>query len=101
MSSESENFFQLDWPQHDRKIMADFNAMWVSKELTDVSIGVANKVWNPNLTVSTIHAHKVVLAACSGWFRAFFAMNPHPTPFILIKDADFESVKRVMRYVFN
>ncbi len=48
-----------------------------------------------------IKAHKVVLSACSDYFKDVFKENPCQHPVVILQDAAFEDVEGLVRYIYR
>ena len=47
-----------------------------------------------------IQAHKVVLSACSPFFRTLFKWNPHPHPLVYLKDVKLSCLQSVVDFMY-
>ena len=70
--------YVLKWGDHNNQLLHIFHSLWVEKSFTDVSLTTA---------CTTFQAHKLVLSACSPYFRSLFMANPskHPVVFVKVK----------------
>ena len=48
-----------------------------------------------------IQAHKVVLAACSPFFRGILKRNPHPNPLLYLKGVKFTNLLSVLNFMYH
>lgn len=48
-----------------------------------------------------IKAHKVVLSACSSYFREIFKENPHPHPVIIFKFIKYEDLNSIIEFMYQ
>ena len=48
-----------------------------------------------------VAAHKLVLSACSEYFKNIFKMNKHPNPFLCLEGVSSKDVRNVMDYMYN
>lgn len=48
-----------------------------------------------------VQAHKVVLAACSPFFRKILSRNPHQNPLIYLKGVDYENLMAVLNFMYQ
>ncbi len=48
-----------------------------------------------------IQAHKVILAACSPFFRRVLAKNPHANPLIYLKGIDYDNLTAILNFMYH
>jgi len=48
-----------------------------------------------------VQAHKLVLSACSEYFRDIFKNNPHSHPLLCLDGITSEELKNIMDYIYN
>ena len=48
-----------------------------------------------------VSAHKLVLSACSDYFRDIFKNNPHSHPLLCLDGISSEDLKNILSYVYN
>jgi len=48
-----------------------------------------------------IQAHKVILSACSPFFRSILKRNPHAHPLIYLKGVELNNLKSVLDFMYN
>ena len=65
--------------------IGSFQELRTGEELFDVTLACGDK---------TLEAHKVVLSACSPFFRQVFSMTKQNHPFVYLKDIMFKDLKR-------
>ena len=64
------------------RIQESFRALRHDQELFDVTLACGQ---------NKIQAHKILLSACSDFFKEVFKLHPNPHPFIYIKGASIEN----------
>lgn len=84
--------YNLRWPNHQNEILLAFDALLQTKTLVDVTLVCSN---------TSIRAHKVVLSACSPFFRNVFAENPCKHPVIVLKDFPGWVVQGVVDFMYR
>ena len=47
-----------------------------------------------------IQAHKVILSACSPFFRTILLHNPHPHPLIYIKGMKYKEIENILHFMY-
>ena len=69
----------MKWGDHNSQLLHIFQELWQEKSFTDVSLVTESL---------TFQAHKLVLSACSPYFRSLFIASPskHPMVFVKVKD---------------
>ena len=48
-----------------------------------------------------MQAHKVILAACSPFFRRILNRNPHANPLIYLKGVDYNSLQSILNFMYH
>ncbi len=48
-----------------------------------------------------ISAHKLILSACSDFFRHLLRRNPAPNPIIVLWDMGAEDIRKILRFMYN
>ena len=48
-----------------------------------------------------LEAHKVILSACSPFFRSFLKKNPHPHPLLYMKGVKYEDILLVLNFMYH
>jgi len=69
--------YSLRWNNHQSHVLSAFEALLQSSSLVDCTLVCED---------ASIKAHKVVLSACSPYFRKIFVDNPCKHPVIVLKD---------------
>jgi len=88
---ESSGMFLLQQSDHHSSYFEVFRDLRKSEELFDFSIGCENNV---------IEAHKIILSACSPFFRQVLEKIKQTHPFIYLKDVMYEDLKAIVDYVY-
>jgi len=83
--------YHLHWKEFETNIHQAFRELREEKELFDVSLVCDD---------SQISAHKVILSACSPFFRRVLGQNPHPHPLIFIKGVKFKDLQNVIHFMY-
>ena len=75
-NDETEEYL-LRWSEHNPQLFGCFHQMWLEEHLTDVTLATESK---------SFEAHKLILSACSPYFRNLFMNNPcrHPIVFLRV-----------------
>jgi len=72
--------------------VGSFQQLRVDKELLDVTLSCGDE---------TIEAHKVVLSACSPFFRNVFKKATHVNPFIYLKGVSHKDLVALLDYIYT
>jgi len=90
----AEQQFCLKWNNHRSTILSVFDTLLEEESLVDVTLSTEGQF---------LRAHRIVLSACSPYFRAIFRssyMN-NKEPLIVLKDVDFENLKALVEYMYK
>jgi len=89
MSSEK---FCLRWNDFESNISCAFRELREDKDFFDVTLACEEK---------QIEAHKVILSACSPFFRAVLRKNPHSHPLLYLKGVKYGDVQSVLNFMYH
>lgn len=84
--------FCLKWNNFQKNIVAALGNLKLDEDFVDVTISCEGR---------NIKAHKVILSACSDYFRDVFRENPCNHPIVILRDANFTDVEGLVRYVYR
>lgn len=75
-------------------MIEDFEKMFKNEDLVDVSLSCED---------GTIRAHKVILSACSSYFRQILSKftSPYQYPVLIIKDMCFADLKAIIEFIYR
>jgi len=91
MMVNSEKFC-LKWNDFDVNISTAFRELREDKEFFDVTL-VCDE--------DQIQAHKVILSACSPFFRSILKRNRHEHPLLYLKDVKFCDIVSVLNFMYQ
>ncbi|XP_015177049.1 PREDICTED: protein abrupt isoform X2 [Polistes dominula] len=91
-SSIGEQQYSLRWNDFHSSILSSFRHLKDVEDFVDVTLSAAN---NTRFT-----AHKVVLSACSPYFRDVLRENPCRHPTIILKDVTASDVASLLRFMY-
>jgi len=88
---DPENF---DLTRNDFEVCAKnaFRSLFSNQEFSDVTLSCTGN--------KHIKTHKVVLSACSPFFREILLQNPNPSPLIYLKGIDFKDLEAIVKYMY-
>ncbi|CAG0879347.1 unnamed protein product [Cyprideis torosa] len=87
----SSEQFCLRWNNHQSTLASVFSDLLENTELTDVTLSAEGQ---------TLHAHRLVLAACSPYFKEIFDKCSDRSPILIIKGAKFEELKALVSFMY-
>ena len=85
--------FCLKWNDFESNVSKSFGLLRNEEYLHDVTL-----VCDDNSQVS---AHKLVLSACSEYFRTIFRNNSHPSPLICLEGISSPELRDILDYMYN
>jgi len=88
--SSSEKFC-LRWNDFESNISVAFRELREEKDFFDVTLACDD---------SQIQAHKVILSACSPFFRNVLRRNPHQHPLLYLKGVKYQELLSVLNFMY-
>ena len=88
MSSEK---FCLRWNDFERNISAAFKDIREDREFFDVTIACEDE---------QLQAHKVILSACSPFFKKILRRNQHQNPLLYLKGVSHKDMESVLNFMY-
>ena len=82
----------LKWTDFESNISVAFRELREEKDFFDVTL-VCNE--------DQIQAHKVILSACSPFFRSLLKRNPHAHPLIYLKGVKLNNLQAVLDFIYS
>ena len=89
MASEK---FCLKWNDFENNISVAFRDLRDEKDFFDITLACED---------SQIQAHKVILSACSPFFRNVLRNNPHQHPLIYLRGMKYREVMEDIRHIID
>ena len=89
MSSEK---FCLRWNDFESNISVAFREIREEKDFFDVTLSVGDR---------QLQAHKLILSACSPFFRSVLRKNPHQNPLLYLKGVEFSDLQAVLNFMYH
>ena len=84
--------FCLKWNDFESNLSEAFRDIREEKDFFDVTLSCGTQ---------HIQAHKVVLSACSPFFRSVLKQNPHQHPLLYLKGVQFNNLLLVLNFIYN
>lgn len=91
-SSGGGEKFCLKWNEFESNMSTAFRELREDKDLFDVTLACEGK---------QVEAHKVILSACSPFFRSVLKRNPHTHPLLYLKGIEYEDVLAVLDFMYH
>ena len=92
MAQSSEKFC-LKWNDFQHNIVGSFQELRSHTEFTDITLAFKEN--------SQIKAHKIILAACSPFFRTVLKGNTHPHPLIYMKGLKVCDLVAILDFIYQ
>lgn len=93
MLQKSENMFDLKWNNFAAHLAELSTSFLQDTSLLDLSIQCGTEV---------VKAHKLVLSACSPWFREVISnMQASPSPLVVLWETNMEDMKSILSFMYN
>jgi len=89
MSSEK---FCLRWNDFERNISSAFRDIREEKEFFDITLACDDE---------QLQAHKVILSACSPFFKNILRRNHHQHPLLYLKGVSFRDMEAVLNFMYH
>jgi len=87
----SSEKFCLKWNDFETNISLAFRDLREEKDFFDVTLACDD---------SQIQAHKVILSACSPFFRNVLRRNPHQHPLLYLKGVKYKDILSVLNFMY-
>ena len=84
--------FCLRWNDFESSISNSFRDLKDVGDFFDVTLVCQDK---------QVEAHKVILSACSPFFRSILMRNPHPHPLLYLKDVKYENMEGLLEFMYQ
>ncbi|XP_049780697.1 protein abrupt-like isoform X4 [Schistocerca cancellata] len=86
-----EQQFCLRWNNFQMNITSQFEALRDEEDFVDVTLACEGQ---------RLKAHKVVLSACSPYFKELFKSNPCKHPILFMRDVEFRHLKSLVEFMY-
>ena len=88
----SSQQFCLKWNNHTNNLIRTFTEMISGESFTDVTLACDGL---------SIKAHKMILSACSNYFRDLFLSTPCKHPIVILKDMKYEDLRAIIDFMYR
>jgi len=92
MATNQGEKFCLRWNDFEQNISSSFRELRDNKDFFDVTLACDN---------NQLQAHKVILSACSPFFRSILKKNPHQHPLLYLKGVKYEEILLVLNFMYH
>ena len=84
--------FCLKWNDFESNISVAFRDLRDEKDFFDVTLACEDE---------QLAAHKVILSACSPFFRGILRKNQHPHPLLYLKGVKLKEMQSVLNFMYH
>ena len=84
--------FCLRWNDFESNISVAFRELREEKDFFDVTLACDD---------NQVQAHKVILSACSPFFRNILRKNPHQHPLLYLKGVKYQELLSVLNFMYQ
>ena len=84
--------FCLRWNDFESNISVAFREIREEKDFFDCTLSIGTR---------QIQAHKLILSACSPFFRSILRQNPHQHPLLYLKGVEFTDLQAVLNFMYH
>jgi len=88
----SNEKFCLRWNDFESNISVAFREIREEKDFFDCTLSCGSR---------HIQAHKLILSACSPFFRSILRQNPHQHPLLYLKGVQFTDLQSVLNFIYH
>jgi len=88
----SSEKFCLRWNDFESNISVAFREIREEKDFFDCTLSCGAR---------QIQAHKLILSACSPFFRSILRQNPHQHPLLYLKGVEFTDLQAVLNFMYH
>jgi hypothetical protein len=88
----TDSKFSLRWNDFETNMTVALKELREEKDFFDVTIACED---------SQIQAHKVILSACSTFFRNLLRRNPHQHPLLYLKGVKYKDLLGIINFMYN
>ena len=91
-TSNAGEKFCLRWNDFESNISVAFREIREEKDFFDCTLSCGSR---------QIQAHKIILSACSPFFRSILKQNPHQHPLLYLKGVEFTDLQAVLNFMYH
>lgn len=87
----NDELFYLKWNNFQKNVSTQFEKLREEDDLVDITFACEGK---------KLTAHKLVLFACSPFFKELLKKNPSPHPVFFMNDVKYDVLKAILEYMY-
>ncbi|XP_065348636.1 protein jim lovell-like isoform X2 [Cloeon dipterum] len=84
--------YSLRWNNYAKHLSTAFDSLRSERDLTDVTLSCEGK---------RVPAHKMLLSACSSYFKSLFKENPCQHPVIIFRNVAFDDLMALVEFMYK
>ncbi|KAI9565684.1 hypothetical protein GHT06_009476 [Daphnia sinensis] len=89
---QQQQLYSLRWHDFQSSILSSFRHLRDVEDFVDVTLACDGKSFT---------AHKMVLSACSPYFRHLLKANPCQHPIVILRDVKYRDMEALLRFMYN
>jgi len=89
---DPEELFRLKWNDFTDNVMSTMSDIRHEEDFFDVTLAIDGR---------QLRAHKLILSACSAFFRKILRTNPAPNPVLVLWDVSFHDMLNILDFMYN
>ncbi|XP_041566398.1 protein abrupt isoform X3 [Drosophila elegans] len=89
---QQQQHYALKWNDFQSSILSSFRHLRDEEDFVDVTLACDERSFT---------AHKVVLSACSPYFRRLLKANPCEHPIVILRDVRCDDVENLLSFMYN
>ncbi|KAH8412585.1 hypothetical protein KR009_003369 [Drosophila setifemur] len=90
--NQNQQHYALKWNDFQTSILSSFRHLRDEEDFVDVTLACDERSFT---------AHKVVLSACSPYFRRLLKANPCEHPIVILRDVRSDDVENLLSFMYN
>ncbi|KAH8249172.1 hypothetical protein KR032_006981 [Drosophila birchii] len=91
-AQQHQQHYALKWNDFQSSILSSFRHLRDEEDFVDVTLACDERSFT---------AHKVVLSACSPYFRRLLKANPCEHPIVILRDVRCDDVENLLSFMYN
>ena len=99
MGAAGTDNFCLRWNDFAENVSGAFKDLRAESDFFDVTLACSDS------GAQTLQAHKVILSACSNFFKTTFrqqmSANKHPNPYIYLRGVGYSDLSAILDFIYN
>ena len=92
MAGPQNEKFCLRWNDFENNISHSFRELRDDKDFFDVTLACEDR---------QVEAHKVILSACSPYFRTVLKKNPHQHPLLFLRGVQYSELVAILDFMYH